>query len=97
MPKESSFQSKVIKFLKQQGCFVMKVQAGPGVPKGTADVFFCKDGFYGFIECKQTKNSKKQPGQEPFIQKMNEWSYAKFAWPGKCWDGIKAELSEMLR
>ncbi len=94
--KEANFQSTVIKWLKSKSCFVMKVQAGPGVPKGTADVFFCKEGFYGWLECKQTKNAKKQPGQEPFIEKMNNWSYAQFVWPGKRWDEVKAELSQML-
>ncbi len=94
--REANFQATAIKWLRSKGCFVMKVQAGPGVPNGTADVFFCKEGFYGWLECKQSKSSKKQPGQEAFVEKMDGWSYAKFVWPGKRWDEVKAELSEML-
>ena len=94
--KEVNFQADVIKWLKKQGCFVMKVQAGPGVPSGTSDVFFCKEGFYGWLECKQSKSAKKQPGQEPFVKKMDEWSYARFVWPGPRWTEVKKELGEML-
>lgn len=100
MVKESDFQGKtVIPWLKKQGCFVMKAQAGPGVPKGTADVFFCKEGFYGWLECKQAKNAEKQPGQEPFVKKMSEWSYARFVWGGKNsnWPEVKKELEEILK
>lgn len=97
---ERDFQGKqVIPWLKRQGCFVMKVQAGPGVPKGTADVFFAKEGFFGWLECKASKNAKKQVGQEAFIKKMNDWSYARFVWGGKNsnWPEVKAELQEMLK
>ena len=79
--KESDFQADLIRWLKSKGCFVIKHQAGPGVPAGTADLSFYKEGFYGFIEVKLRKNSKHQPGQDPFIKKMNEWSYARFLWP----------------
>lgn len=95
MAKEKDFQGKVISWLKKQGCFVMKVQAGPGVPNGTADVFFCKEGFYGWLECKQSKNSEKQPGQEPFVKRMDAWSYARFVWPDN-WKKVQDELKEML-
>lgn len=93
--KEASFQSTVIKWLRKHGCFVMKVQAGPGVPAGTADVFFCKEGFYGWLECKASKTAKKQPHQPEFIKKMDEWSYARFVWPEN-WAKVQKELGGML-
>lgn len=94
---EADFQRQVIQFLKKHGCFVMKTTPGPGVPKGTADILFCKEGFYGWLECKQAKNSKHQPGQDQFISKMDEWSYAKFVWPGEQWEKVQKELEFMLR
>lgn len=94
--KEANFQSTVIKWLRKHGCFVMKVQASSFVPAGTADVFFCKEGFYGWLECKQSKSAKKQPHQPEFIAKMDDWSYAKFVWPGERWEEIKKELGEIL-
>lgn len=93
---ESNFQKKVIKWLKDQGCWVMKLTPMPGIPDGTADVFFCKDGFYGWLECKATNISKRRPGQPQFIKKMDEWSYAKFVYKDN-WKEIQKELEEMLK
>lgn len=95
---EQTLQAKVIRYLKSKGCFVMKVQASPGVPRGTADVFACKEGFYLFLEIKASRNSKHQPGQDAFIAKMAEWSYARFVWGGKDsnWPAVKAELEAIL-
>lgn len=93
---ESPVQAKVIKFLKDKGCWVMKVTPTPGVPTGTADVFFCKEGFYGWLECKANKNSKRRPGQPQFIKKMDEWGYAKFVHKDN-WPEIQRELEWMLK
>lgn len=95
-PKESPVQKEVIKFLKKHGCWVMKVTPVPGVPTGTADVFFCREGFYGWLECKATKTSKRQPGQPQFIAKMDDWSYARFVHNGNLEEVLK-ELEEILR
>lgn len=99
MAAEQQLQTKVIKDLRAMGAWVMKIQAGSGVPQGTADLFFAREGFYGFLELKATKNSKKQPHQQEFIDKMDDWSYARFVWGGKDsnWPEVKAELKEMLR
>lgn len=98
MVREQTLQSQILKWLRSKGCFAMKVQAGPGVPSGTADVFFCKEGFYGFLEVKALKTSKKQPHQADFIAKMDEWSYGKFVWGGKNsnWPEVREELDAIL-
>lgn len=92
---EGKLQKEIIKFLKGKGCFVMKTTPGGGVPTGTADIFFCKEGFYGWIEVKKAKNATHQPGQDAFIAKMDDWSWARFANPSN-WGEIKDELEEML-
>lgn len=73
----------------------MKLKPGGGVPTGTADVFFCKEGFYGWLELKISAKAKAQLGQEPFIFKMHEWSWAKFVYPEN-WEEIKLELDDLL-
>lgn len=92
---EVQLQTKIITWLKKQGCWVMKTRPGMGTPRGTADIFFCKEGFYGWLEVKATKNSKHQIGQDLFINKMAEWSFAQFVWP-ETWDEIREELEKML-
>ena len=92
---EARLQSNIIKWLRSKGCYVAKMQAGPGVPVGTADVFFCKEGFYGWIECKSSKTAKFQPLQREFLKKMDEWSWAMAVHPEN-WPIIKLELEKML-
>lgn len=95
MVKESDFQAKVIKWLKSMGCVVLKYQQNATTRTGVADVFFCKEGFYGFIECKKAKNAPLRPGQKQFIDKMSEWSYGAIAYPEN-WAEIKSELGDIL-
>lgn len=91
MIKESYFQGKVIKWLKEQGCYVIKNTANPGVPLGCPDVFFCKGKFYGFIEVKPSKSSKFQPLQKETVAKLDDWSYARVVHPEN-WEDVKKEL-----
>ena len=95
MVLEKDFQAKVIKYLKSKGCFTWKMQQSATTRVGVADVFFCKEGFYGFIECKKAKNSPLRPGQKQFIEKMNNWSYGAIAYPEN-WAKIRKELEIIL-
>jgi len=96
MAAEAKLQADILKWLRSKGAWCMKVQAAPGVPKGTADIFFCKEGFYGFIEVKAHKNSAYQAGQKEFIAKMDEWSWARSVY-AENWAEAKKELAECLR
>lgn len=69
--------------------------SGPGVPTGTSDLFFCLEGFYGFIEVKKSMKAKFQPLQKEFIDKMEDWSWAKVVYPEN-WLEVRAELARML-
>ena len=94
MMSEAKLQSDIIKYLKKKECFVMK-PSGSGVPAGTSDIFFCYEGFFGFIEVKKSYNASFQPLQKEFIDKTNEWSWAKAVYPEN-WLEIKQELEMML-
>lgn len=95
MTAEARLQTNIVKWLRQNGFWVMKLKPGFGVPAGTADIFFCKEGFYGWLEVKTSKNAKRQPGQERFIAKMAEWSFARFVWPEN-WPEIREELKQFV-
>lgn len=95
MVLEKNFQAKVIKYLKSKGCFTWKMQQNATTQAGVADVFFCIEGFYGFIECKKCKNASLRPGQKEFIEKMNNWSWAKICYPENWRETVK-ELEEIL-
>lgn len=96
MAKEQDLQSKIIKWLKSQGCYVIKNNAQPGVPLGCPDVVFFKEGFYGFIEVKPSKTAKFQPLQKETVAKLDDWSWARIVYP-EIWETTQKELVLLLK
>lgn len=95
MTKESDFQAKVIKKLKSLGLAVVKNQAGPGVPTGFPDITAFGEGIYFCLECKASARAKKQPRQDYWVNKLNEWSYAAFIYPSN-YDKVMSEIKYMI-
>lgn len=92
---ERELQAQIIKWLHGKKCFVMKCTVMPGVPVGTSDIFFCYEGFYGFIEVKKNAKAPFRPLQLEFLEKINDWSWAKTVYPEN-WLEVKQELEMML-
>lgn len=99
MAREADLQAKIIKHLKKQGCIALKYPQNATTIAGVSDIFFCKEQFYGFIEVKKTRTSKRRPGQKEFVDKINEWSWAKIVWGGEDsnWPEVQRELEEILK
>lgn len=95
MVKESDFQAKVIKQLKAMGLAVVKNQAGPGVPTGFPDLTAFGEGIYFCLECKASARAKKQPRQDYWVNKLNEWSYATFIYPSN-YDKVMSEIKYII-
>ena len=95
MVKESDFQAKVIKQLKAMGLAVVKNQAGPGVPTGFPDITAFGEGIYFCLECKASARAKKQPRQDYWVNRLNEWSYAAFIYPSN-YDKVMSEIKYMI-
>jgi hypothetical protein len=79
--KESKFQSDLIKEIKERfpGCMVMKNDSS--YIQGIPDLLILHNDRWAALECKRSSNSKKQPNQEYYVNKMNEMSYAQFVSP----------------
>ena len=102
---ESNFQSKVKTWLKQKGCFVIVMSAGPGVPDGTPDVCaLFNGGGWAMLEVKAKSPYKKdgtplkgafKPLQIPTIKKLNDMYYSAVVYPEN-WDKIKKELEQII-
>jgi Holliday junction resolvase len=92
---ETKVQSKIIKYLKSKGCYVIKTHPGLGTPTGCPDVVFMTEGFYGALECKASKNARFQPLQKETIEKLDDWSWAKVLYPEN-YDNVIAELDIIL-
>lgn len=93
---ESQFQSKIIKFLKSQGCIAWKLEQNATTSASRPDILFLKEGFWGAIEVKKSAKARFQPGQKQMIKKLNEWSWCKAVWPDN-FEDIKNELLDLLK
>ena len=81
MPKESQFQAKLIKQLKEEfpGCKVFKND--PNYIQGVPDLTILYKDKWASLECKKSLQSKHQPNQDIWIEELNSMSYAKFICP----------------
>ena len=79
--KESDFQAKLIKEIKQRfpGCIVLKNDAG--YCQGIPDLLILHNDNWAALECKKTAEAKHQPNQDYYVGKMNEMSFASFICP----------------
>lgn len=93
--KESDFQAKICKWLRAKGCIVLKYQQNATTRAGTPDLIFLKDGFWGALEVKRSKNAPFRPGQKEMVKKMDEMSWARVIWPENEKEILK-ELGEIL-
>lgn len=92
---EAKFQAQVKKWLVSKGCEVFKMTPGSGIPDSTEDLLFLKEGFWGFLECKKSKDAKHRPGQDKTVARHNSMSYSAFCYPEN-WEEIKKELEVIL-
>lgn len=79
--KESAFQAKLIKELKDMfpGCIVLKNDATykPGIP----DLLILFNDRWAALECKKSSRASRRPNQEYYVNKMDAMSYASFVCP----------------
>lgn len=73
MPRVRTFEDTFISSLRKLGYRVERNE------NGTAFIF--KEGFWGWIEFKKSKNAKKRPGQQENIDWANENSWGSFVYP----------------
>ena len=79
--KESAFQAKLIKELKEMfpGCIVLKNDATykPGIP----DLLILFKDRWAALECKKSSRASRRPNQEYYVSTMNAMSFASFVCP----------------
>ena len=93
---ERKVQSKLVKYLKSKGCYVIKTRPGPGVPVGCPDVIALHEGAWFAFEVKADEDSEFQPLQEKTIEKLDSWGLA-FIIHSDNYDEIIEELDYLLK
>lgn len=78
---EREFQAKLIKEIKSNlpGCIVMKTD--PNYIQGIPDLLILYNNHWASLENKKSKNAKKRPNQQYYVDKMNEMSFSRFICP----------------
>lgn len=94
MSRESDLQAKIVKYLRDRGCYVIKTKPGVGTPVGCPDIIALCGGLWFAIEVKGSKAAKYRELQEATLEKLDNWSWAKVVYPEN-WPEIKAELELM--
>ena len=76
---ESGFQDKLIEDLKSlfPGCMTFKMDQIQGIP----DMLILYKDKWASIENKKSANAKHQPNQDYYVKKMDNMSFARFAYP----------------
>lgn len=102
---ESSFQKKVVVWLRQKGCFVIVMTAVPGVPDGTPDVIaLIPGGGWAALECKASDPYKKdgtakkgafRPLQQVTVKRLDDMFYSRVVYPEN-WSIIQGELQQII-
>lgn len=79
--RESNFQSKLIKELKElfPGCIVLKNDAT--YKQGIPDLLVLYNDKWATLECKKSPNAERQPNQDYYVDKMNDMSFSRFIYP----------------
>lgn len=79
--KESAFQAKLIKELKQMfpGCIITKND--PEYLQGIPDITILWGRRWAALETKKSENALHQPNQDYYVDEMNRMSYASFICP----------------
>ncbi len=79
--KENEFQSKLITELKSRfvGCEIIKNDSS--YIQGICDLIILYKNKWAMLEVKKSKEAKKQPNQEYYVNKFGKMSYAAFIYP----------------
>lgn len=86
---EAAFQAKVIKWLKEQGAYVIKTKPGAGTPVGCPDVICLYASRWAAIECKASPSARFQPGQQLTIDRLRAGNAHVYVAYPENWDQVK--------
>ena len=78
---ESKFQKELIDEIKREypGCIILKND--PDYIQGFPDWTILWEDKWAVLEAKRTKNARKQPNQEHYVEKLDNMSFSRFVYP----------------
>lgn len=79
--KESEFQAKLIRKLKDRFPNCIVVKNDPTYIQGIPDLIVLNGDRWAALECKRYSNASHRPNQDYYIDKMDRMSFASFVYP----------------
>ena len=78
---ESKFQKELIDEIKREypGCIILKNDSD--YIQGFPDWTILWEDKWAVLEAKRAKNSRKQPNQEHYVEKLDGMSFSRFVYP----------------
>jgi Holliday junction resolvase len=89
---EAKLQSKIIRWLKDQGFYVIKTRPGPGMPVGCPDIIALYDNRWLAIEVKADIKSSFRVGQLQTLQHLKQDNRFVYVANPENWPGIRDEI-----
>lgn len=93
---EKRLQTKIIKFLKDGGCYVIKTKPQPGTPVGCPDIIALNPrvGTWAAIEVKADAKSGFQPGQEATLDFLRRGCEFVYVVHPENWPAVRQEMTD---
>ena len=96
MAIEAKLQGRVRDWLRARECVVLVTTPGAGIPVGFPDVLaLTPSGHHIALEIKASENSKRQPLQDYWVERLANAGYAAFVWPEN-WAEVQEDLEAWL-
>jgi Holliday junction resolvase len=89
---EAKLQSKIIKWLKAQGFYVIKTKPQPGTPVGCPDIIFLHDSKWGCIEVKASEKAPFRQGQQATLQHLKKGNRFVYVAHPESWPSVQQEI-----
>ena len=77
------------------GCIITKLDSGD--IQSIPDLLILYNNKWATLECKKSKNAKRQPNQPYYVEKMNDMSFSRFTYPenkDEVLDDLRKHLGE---
>lgn len=89
---EAQLQSKIISWLKDNGCYVIKTRVLPGVPVGCPDIIALYKNRWMVIEVKARPNAPFRQGQKATLSYLRNGNQFVYVAHPENWDMVRDEI-----
>lgn len=95
MAAEKNWQNRLIKYLRENGCYVLNVPGSAQIPKGTPDLIVCANGRFMALELKAPNGRVSELQKHHIGEIRKSGGYAEVLKPDD-FEAFKIKLAGMM-